>query len=335
MSTDASTTSGAPGLVPGTDTAGPGSPDTGGVIHDIGYRRYDGPRLGRGHIFLALTWHNLRAAFGIGRGARAKVFATLLFVLMCLPAAVNAVALATNPSGGPIVNYDNYIPQLRALVMLVFVAVQAPSLVSRDLRDHILPLYFARPISRIDYPAAKLLAFVIACLVMIEVPLLILYIGNATQVHGAHAVWAQTQQLGPGLLYGLAWAVLLASIGLLLGSLTGRRVYATCAIGIPLFVLYILAHILTQIGQQSYGPAAFGQPSTLASLAGLISPFTLLGGVLHWLQKPVTPGFQAAHAVIAPTPIGSYGPVYMVLFFVLLAGAVGGLMARYQRIGVA
>jgi ABC-2 type transport system permease protein len=332
VSTDASTTAGGPGVVP--ETADQVSPDGSGVIHDIGYRRYDGQRLGRGHIFLALTWHNLRAAFGIGRGARAKVFAILLFVLICLPAAVNAVALATNPSGGPIVTYDNYIPQLRALVMLVFVAVQAPSLVSRDLRDHILPLYFARPISRTDYPAAKLLAFFIACLVMIEVPLLILYIGNATQVHGAHAVWQQTLQLGPGLLYGLAWAALLSSIGLLLASVTGRRVFATCAIGIPLFISFILAHILIQIGQQSYGPVAVGQPSTLASLAGLFSPFTLLGGVLHWLQKPPALGIHTG-PVIAPIPIGSYGPVYMVVFFVLLAGAVGGLFARYQRIGVA
>ena len=120
--------------------------------------------------------------------------------------------------------------------MLVFVALQAPNLVSGDLRYHTLPLYFARPISRIDYPVAKLVAFVLACLAMIEIPLLMLYLGNVTQQHGASAVWAQTRQLGPGLLYGAAWAVLLASIGLVLASLTGKRVFAICAVGIPLFL---------------------------------------------------------------------------------------------------
>ena len=79
------------------------------------------------------------------------------------------------------------MPALRILVLLVFIAAQAPELVSRDLRSHVLPLYFARPISRIDYPLAKLAAFFLACLVMIEVPLLLLYLGTVTQVHGGSA----------------------------------------------------------------------------------------------------------------------------------------------------
>ena len=57
-----------------------------GVIHDLGYRHYDGPRLGRAGIIRALYWHSLRSAFGIGRGAKAKVLPILMFALMCLPA---------------------------------------------------------------------------------------------------------------------------------------------------------------------------------------------------------------------------------------------------------
>ncbi len=313
---------------------------SGGVIHDIGYRRYDGERLGRWRIFLALTWQSLRAAFGIGRGARAKILPTILFVLMCLPAAVSLVALATNPAGGALVSYDTYVPSLRSLVMLIFVAVQAPNLVSADLRNHTLPLYFARPIRRTDYPAAKLTAFVIACLIMIEVPLIILYIGNASQVHNFMAFREQTERFGPGLLFGLAWAVLLASIGLLLASTTGRRVFATCAVGIPLFITYILSHALSQIGQQSFGPQEVGtaighsSPSAVASLSGLISPFSLLDGVLRWLQGP-----QLGHGVIIAggqvTVIGNYGTVYGVMFVVWLVVFAGGLMLRYQRVGVA
>ena len=37
-----------------------------GVIHDIGYRRYTGRRLGRAQIVRALYWHSLRSAFGLG-----------------------------------------------------------------------------------------------------------------------------------------------------------------------------------------------------------------------------------------------------------------------------
>ena len=69
----------------------------GGVIHDLGYRRYEGQRLGRPAIIRALYWHSLRSAFGIGRGARAKIVPIFTFILMCLPAIVNAVAVAQHP----------------------------------------------------------------------------------------------------------------------------------------------------------------------------------------------------------------------------------------------
>lgn len=305
----------------------------GSVIHDIGYRRYEAERYGRGRIVLALTWHSFRAAFGLGRGAKAKIFPWLLFGLMCLPAAVNAVSLATNPGAQPIVGYDAYIPSLRAIAMLIFVAIEAPNLVSSDLRNHTLPLYFARPIHRIDYPLAKLCAFVLACLVVIEVPLLLLYIGEAAQQHGPGQVLEQTLQLGPGLLYGGAWALLLASIGLLLASATGKRVLSICAIGIPLFFTFILAHALYQIGAQAFGPSGPAEPSALASLAGLISPFTLLGGVLRWLQAPR--GDHLQRQMLQSTVIGHYGWIYGLVFVLLTVAAIVGLIARYRKVGVA
>jgi ABC-2 type transport system permease protein len=308
--------------------------DAGGVIHNIGYRRYEAQRLGRAQIVRALTWHSLRSAFGIGRGAKAKIFPVLLLALICLPAAVNAVALASNPSGGAIVSYDDYLPQLRIVVMLIFVAIEAPNLVSSDLRTHSLPLYFSRPISRNDYPLAKLGAFVLACLLLVEVPLLLLYIGNVAQAHGPHAVWAQTAQLGPGLLYGAAWAVLLAPISLLLASTTGKRVFAICAVGIPLFFTWVLANVLMHIGSQAYGPAGPGQPSALASLIGLLNPFTLLGGVLHWLRAAPLPG-TPVHGAMLTTTIGTYGPAYGVVFVLAVAAASGGLILRYRRVAVA
>jgi ABC-2 type transport system permease protein len=311
----------------------PAAGDGGGVIHDIGYRTYDAERHGRAGIVAALTWHSFRAAFGLGRGAKAKIFPVLLFVLMCLPAVVNAVGLAIHPGTQPVVSYDAYIPSLRTVAMLIFVAIEAPNLVSADLRNHTLPLYFARPIRRIDYPLAKLIAFILACLVMVEVPLLLLYVGNVTQQHGPSQVLEQTLQLGPGLLYGGAWALLLASLGLLLASTTGKRVFAICAIGIPLFFTFVLAHVLSHVGEQAFGPAGPGEPSALASLGGLISPFTLLGGVLHWLQAPRGEHIQAQ--MIQATTIGHYGWVYGVVFVVLTVAAIGGLIARYRKVGVA
>ena len=173
---------------------------------------------------------------------------------MCVPAVVNTVGVAGG--GAPVVHYDTYLFQLRVLVMIIFVAAQAPELVSRDLRSHVLPLYFSRPLRRLDYPAAKLGAFILACLALLEIPLLLLYLGMVGQAHGGAAIWAQTRALIPGLLVGLAWAVLLASIGLALASLSGRRAYATGSIAICFFLSWALAGLLRGVtSENGAGPA--------------------------------------------------------------------------------
>ena len=317
-----------------------------GVIHDIGYRRYTGRRLGRAQIVRALYWHSLRSAFGLGRGAKAKIVPVIVFVIMCLPAIASAVAVA---NGNPrLVPYDTYVFQLRVVLMIIFVAAQAPELVSRDLRSHVLPLYFCRPLRRMDYPLAKLAAFITACLAIIEIPLVLLYLGTIAQSHSPHAIWTQTRAFIPGLLVGLMWAVLLAAIGLAMASLSGRRAYATGGIAIYFFLTWILAGILIAVTQRNVvrsatinpppgarppGVPATGPihvqnltqvPTTASHLSGLVSPFTTLDGVRLWLggtSKGPLPG------------VGSYGALYGAMFLVLLAASVGGLFARYRKAG--
>jgi ABC-2 type transport system permease protein len=205
-------------------------------------------------------------------------------------------------------------------VCWLFKAAQAPDLVSRDLRSHCLPLYFARPIERIDYPVAKLIAFFAALLVMIEVPLLLLYVGTATQLHTGSQIWHETKALIPGLLLGVAWAAVLCGLGLLFASLSGRRAYATGAVAIFFFLTLTLATLLTNIGEQN------GGAQTLSKLAGLISPFTVLDGVRQWLGGTT--------AGMVPNP-GGDGALYGLMFVVFLAVGIGGLIVRYRKVGVA
>jgi ABC-2 type transport system permease protein len=232
-----------------------------------------------------------------------------------------------------LVYYDTYAPVLRDLVMTVFVAVQAPELVSRDLRSRVLPLYFSRPIKPGDYPLAKYLGFTAACLVMLEVPLLLLFAGAAANVHGGAAVWAQTRALIPGLLVGLMWAVSLAAIGLFLASLTGRRAFATGTVAITFLLTYTLAEILLQVETQAVmhaGPAgqaalAGGPPAPglAEKVSGLFSPFTLFNGVRMWLG-----GTNPADNVPKP---GAFGAVYALVLIILVGLCLAGLAARYRK----
>jgi ABC-2 type transport system permease protein len=309
-----------------TEATTPGQ--TSGVIHDLGYRRYDGPRLDRRRIVTALAWHSFRSAFGFGRGAKAKVVPVIAFLVLCLPAVVNAFAMSRG--NARVVDYDTYSPVLRNLIMIVFVAVQAPELVSRDLRSRVLPLYFSRPIKTGDYPLAKYLGFTAALLVMLEVPLLLLYAGSIVNVHGGSAVWAETRALIPGLLVGLMFALVLAATGLVLASLTGRRAFATGTVAIFFLLTYTLAEILLGVESTTHGgpPNGLGAgPATAVPLAkkvaGLFSPFTLFDGVRMWLG-----GTNHADNVADP---GGFGAAYAIVLLVLFGLCLYGLAARYRK----
>jgi ABC-2 type transport system permease protein len=307
------------------------APSTESVIHDLGYKNYEGPRLGRPAIVRALAWHSFRAAFGLGRSGKAKVVPFLILIVICLPAIINAFAVSQGQQR--ILTYDVYRPDLRIFCMLLFVAVQAPELVSRDLRSRVLPLYFSRPLRPADYPAAKFIAFASACLVMMWVPLIALYLGTIASEHGGSQVWHETRALFPGLLVGIMWAVVLAAVSLFLASLSGRRAFATGATAIFLFLTWILANILVTAETRAI-PVRCGPPNGCvpigpqpaipigAKIGGLFSPFTLMDGVRRWL------GGLTPDAVPKP---GSFGVVYAIVLIALVAGCLYGLAARYRK----
>ena len=126
---------------------------------------------------------------------------------------------------------------------------------------------------------------------------------------------------------GLIWAVLLAAIGLVLASFSGRRAYATGAIAICFVLSWVLAGILHSVAT-GRGPITGGAGIATAGarLSGLVSPFTVLDGVRQWLGG-TSPGPNP--------PPGNFGPLYGAIFLILLVAALTGLAARYRKAGVA
>jgi ABC-2 type transport system permease protein len=285
-----------------------------GVIHDLGYRHYDGPRLGRAVITRALFVESAKGAYGLGRSARSKVMPMILLAAMCLPAIIIAIVTVVTKADAP--SYTAYLLNTELLVM-VYVAGQAPASVSRDLRFRVISLYFSRPIRRIDYVAAKYAAMAVALLVFMVLPLTILFAG-------ALLAKLPIGDQVPNYLRSLAGAVLLAlvlaGIGLVIAALTPRRGLGVAAV---IAVLAMLAGV-----QAAVQAIADDQGrDTFAGYAGLISPFTIVDGVQSALL--------GADTVLPAQPPGTAGGlVFLLAALLIVAGTFGALLMRYRKVSI-
>src|SRR6476619_2107052 len=80
-----------------------------GEIHDIGYRHYDGPRLGAAYIRRSLFIETLRGAYGLGRSAKSKIVPIGLLALIALPALAMGIVTGYFHLGALPVGYTHYV----------------------------------------------------------------------------------------------------------------------------------------------------------------------------------------------------------------------------------
>lgn len=283
------------------------SPEQRGVIHDIGYQHYEGPRLGRRYVARSLYVDGVRSAFGLGRSARAKILPFGFLGLGCVAALVLAIVSMQLPE--PVLSYTGLVSAF-TFGATAFVAVVAPELVSRDLRNNMLGLYFSRPLRRGDYALARLASLASAVFAVFGVPMLIMFVG--TVLSGRGGLGGILEQAGLfllGLLAALLHAAVFAAVALPLASVSGRRVFATGAI-IGLFL--ITAPIASLLAALDTG--------TLSRLAGIIDPVTLLNGVDSWLFGE------------GMVQVGPYGPAYGLAALVWAALGTALLLGRYRKV---
>ncbi|MFF8269841.1 ABC transporter permease [Streptomyces sp. NPDC016562] len=294
------------------------APDTSTQIHNIGYRSYDGPRLGRAYGRRSLFSQSLRGAYGLGRSAKSKILPMILFAVMCVPALI-LVAVAINIPGSTTlpIKYTTYAVTTQVIVYL-FLASQAPQSVSRDLRFKTVPLYFSRPIERVDYVVAKYAAMASALFVLTATPLLIMWIGALL----AKFDFAdQTKGFGQGLVSVLLLSLLFSGLGLVMAALTPRRGFGVAAVIALLLIPY---GAVTAVQGVAYSTGNTGPIEWM----GLFSPITLIDGLqTAFLGAESTfPGGEG--------PSGGVGIVYLLVILGLIVGSYAALMARYRKAGL-
>jgi ABC-2 type transport system permease protein len=285
-----------------------------GAIYDLGYQGYDGPRLGRRAAVWTLFRASLRAAFGLGRSGRSKIVPWGLAAILLIPAAVAGAIQAVAPGGQSPFNYDNNLWEMQPLLAL-FVAAQAPELVSSDQRNNVLSLYFSHALARSDYALAKLGALAAAIFCLALAPLLVILLASVlVAVDVPAALGNQLGNLPEVIGSPLIHAIPLAALGLAIASYTPRRAYATGAIIAVFLVTGAVGAILAEAGR-----------GRLSQDAPLINPFVLLDGTRDWLVG----------ATIADSPVRAASlalPIFGGLTALLVLVGTAAVLWRYRRI---
>lgn len=278
-------------------------------IYDIGYRHYEGPRLGRAHAVLALAVHTLRGVFGLGRPARSKITPFSLAFIMLLPAIVSVAAMSLTRQR--LMDYSGFAVVMQA-VPAIFLASQAPTAVAPDLRFRVLPLYLSRPVTTGEYVLAKVAAMTVALLLLLTAPLVLMYAGELlTDLPGPPL----TGEFLGALAMALVLAALLSTLGLAIAALTPRRGLGVASI----VAVYLLSSAAVPIVYATLSSAGY---DSAARWAWLANPFWLVDSVQSWL-----------FGTTAHIPDGSYpdSPLPALLVLGLVAAATAVLSARYRK----
>ena len=304
---------------------GPIDGGSAGNIYDLGYRGYDGPRYGRLTVLLALLRQSLQEAYGIGRGGRAKVAPFLLLILDAVPAilAVGISAFLDQAGGSEVleqgfpIRHDTYWSLTSTFVML-FCAAQAPELFGRDQRYGVLPLYFSRVLTRLDYALARTGGLFVAILIVTLTPHLILTVGA---ILGATdpltGLRDELPEIPAYLAICLVGSAVFASVSSVVASYTPRRAYSVAAI----IALFIVPPIVVSV------IAAMSVPD-IARVLLLASPSDVVDGVNGAIYGPLRIGGETFQIATLP------GWVYVVAAFAYIAGSMALVMRRYLTVTV-
>lgn len=285
-----------------------------GVIHDIGFRHYEGPRLGRGYLIRSLFIESLRGCYGLGRSTRSKIMPFLLLAVMVAPAVIVAVVAGVTHLKSLPIDAVEYMFALEPAIA-IYLAAQSPATVSRDLRFRTMPLYLSRPLTRNDYVLAKYGAMSSALFILIAVPQTVLFVGSLL---AKMSFWPNAKDWAAGLLGAALLALVLAGVGLLIASVTPRRGFGVAAVITVLLLLALVSGVLSNLADVN------GHPD-LSGYFALLSPVALVQGVLYWLVNGTS-------SYPEPPPGTTGGLVFTAVMLVVILGCYALILARYRKV---
>lgn len=286
-----------------------------GAVYDRGYRPYDGERGGRAASVLALYKASVRRAIGLRRSWRQKFLPFGLLAIVSVPAAVNVgIGYATRSSpleGFSFFSYREYVGVSSAL--LLFVAVCAPDVICPDRRQRVLPLIFARPLTGLDYVAAKFGAIASIVFAFSFLPQVLLFVGQTLVSKDGSLNYVRDNA---DILWKVPVAVAVlaayyAALSLAISSLTPRRVVA----GASIFGVTIISSVVAAILHEADALDGRGPLFNVLGLPLLVRDLIFEG---HLHEDSDLSGVAGA------------GPLALAAYTAVLAASIGVLVWRYR-----
>jgi ABC-2 type transport system permease protein len=219
-------------------------------IFDQGYQHWRGPLTGHAWRWFAIARHGVRVQ-------TKSIVLRLLLLVAWLPAVMLIVVVAVwglveQKSQGALALVRTFMPadvlldphayrgalwtiaysfffKFQMFFIMLLVIVAGPGLISRDLRFNALPLYFSRPLTRVDYLLGKL-GVIGALVAAVAVgPAVFAYVVGVCFSLDLGVVRDTYPVLLASVAYGLTVTLSVGSLMLALSSLTRRSLYVGIA----------------------------------------------------------------------------------------------------------
>jgi hypothetical protein len=251
--------------------------DAADAIYTLGYERYQGPRRDLGTRFWIIARAVIRQAWKSTWGVKLPLVITAKVVVggavamwllrhelvdMARMAAAEFGAQSVLPVPEAALYMSVSVFSFLAFVLTTTVACRA---IADDLRMGSFQFYFSRPLRVSDYVVGKLAGV----LVVIGMPMLggpvILALVRLLFARGAADAWAHADVLPRALAVGLVGTLAYAIVGLALGALVGRRVWAQAGFAI----YYLIIGNLIELAAMKTGEPLLALLSIEANLTSL------------------------------------------------------------------
>ena len=243
-----------------------------GEIYDLGYKHYDGKRLGRTHAIQALIVYSIKRGLGIKKKWTAKIIPFILYTVAFVPAFIVAGIKAFFPIDDFTYNYHD-LNDFIFLTLFIFAAALGPEMLSDDRRENVLGLYFSRALTRLDYLLAKIAAMGILLGTIAFGPPLLLFVANVLLADNPITYFFDhIGDLGRIAAYGTLASAYLGAISLAIAAYTNRKGVAGAIFIGGILMISGISNALFQ-----------ALDSRLGDYIILVDPFDLVDALSAWV----------------------------------------------------